>query len=461
MVQTCSMLPFVEIVDRAHTGPVCSAKEWDIKVLPKKAKEKVEKYGIKFDPDNLIPSDNSLADAAYQAGFELAVETGVLCMDTERIIKISEEELKAAIREAKRELTFGSGADEVLWHARKPEDRRPLRSHAGPFGTAISEDIYVPVHQAYAHNHQVDSLEAGSLPSVYGRDIKAGTPYEVLGFMLDVRLQREAVRRAGRPGMPITGDDATGIGHLASSSYGHLTVADHFNVSMPADLKTYYFLLNKVAHATIQGFKINGFSHSAIGGYTGGPESATVVSVAEALMIVAVLKSEITNADPYDVRYFTNSNPEAMWAMSLSTQAIARNTNLIYGANVDAAAGPCTDTLLYEVASGAINNTVSGAAYVNGVRPICGRYRDYVGILEAYLMCEVEVATCGMKREDANELVKKILPKYETAVKSKKAPIGKPLKECYDLTHFKPSQEWQGIYSKVKKDLSDLGIPMA
>lgn len=460
MVQTCSLLPFVEIVDRAHTGPVCSVKEWDIKVLPKIAKEKVEKYGLKFDPENLIISDDSLADAAYQAGFELAVEAGVLCMDTERIIKVSEEELKAAVREAKREQTYGRLSDEVLYYARKPEDKRPIRRHVGPFATAVSEDIFIPTHQAYALCHHVDMLSCGVLPTVYGREVKAGTPYEVLGEMLTVRLLQEAVRRAGRPGMPLAGGDSTGVGHLAAWSYDHLTWGDHCVISMPSDLKTAFFLLNKAAQATVQGYKVYGFSHPTIGGYAGGPEGAAIMSIAAALMCVAVLKADAPETNPYDGRYFGNSSREGMWGRSLCTQAIARNTNFLFGVDVDVVAGPCTEMVLYETASGIINSTVSGAAWTNGIRPVAGRYRDYLGVLEGYLMCEVELATCGMKRKDANDLAKKIVPKYETVLKSKNAPVGKSIRECYDLNNFKPSQEWHDIYTKVKKDLKDLGIPL-
>ena len=40
------MIPFIEVLDRAHTGPMCEVKDWDIKVIPAKVKEKLKEYGL-------------------------------------------------------------------------------------------------------------------------------------------------------------------------------------------------------------------------------------------------------------------------------------------------------------------------------------------------------------------------------------------------------------------------------
>jgi len=92
-----SVQALLDVLDRAHTGPVCSVKDWDTKVIPGKVSEKLSEHGLKgtCTPENPINTEDSLADEFWHAGFELAVDVGMLCLDTERVIKFTEEELKA------------------------------------------------------------------------------------------------------------------------------------------------------------------------------------------------------------------------------------------------------------------------------------------------------------------------------------------------------------------------------
>jgi methylamine--corrinoid protein Co-methyltransferase len=62
----------------------------------------------------------------------------------------------------------------------------------------------------------------------------------------------------------------------------------------------------------------------------------------------------------------------------------------------------------------------------------------------------------GMSRKEANELVRKILPKYEDKIS--KAPMGKTISECYDMERVEPTPEYLDLYEKVKKDISSLGM---
>ena len=64
-----------------------------------------------------------------------------------------------------------------------------------------------------------------------------------------------------------------------------------------------------------------------------------------------------------------------------------------------------------------------------------------------------------MKREDVNDILNKILPKFEEKLVN--PDKGKPFRECYDLKTVKPSNEWMTMYTDVKKELMDLGIKIA
>ena len=119
--------------------------------------------------------------------------------------------------------------------------------------------------------------------------------------------------------------------------------------------------------------------------------------------------------------------------------------------------GPCTYELLYESAVGCIVDTVSGCAAQFGNRTAGGRFINQQSPLEQKFAAEVLKSSAGMKRGDANEMVKALIPKYEGILKN--PPKGKSFLECFNLNTLKPTKEWQEIYNNVWKELEDLGLP--
>jgi len=87
------------------------------------------------------------------------------------------------------------------------------------------------------------------------------------------------------------------------------------------------------------------------------------------------------------------------------------------------------------------------------------KHKNRATPLEARLACEVgyESVEEGLKREDANELVKGLIAKYEDKLGN--APLGKMFQECYDLKTIMPTKEYMGLYEGVKKELGDMGVP--
>jgi methylamine--corrinoid protein Co-methyltransferase len=225
-------------------------RDWDSKIVPSKTAEVLKEYDFKSDPNNPIPSDDSLADEVYEAGYKLAVELGVFCVDTNRIIKISEEELKEALNGAPDKLTLGKGTDQVEVIHRKPEDRQHIMVSGGPFGVVVSEDLWIPVHMSVAQYPVVDRLVPGTLNTVYSKELRSGTTFEFLGGILEAKLTKEALRRVDRPGMPTGGvmTDMTGLGFLGGWSFGGLEETDFPSVSMASELKTSYYLLTNAAY---------------------------------------------------------------------------------------------------------------------------------------------------------------------------------------------------------------------
>ena len=61
----------IEFWSRAHTGPICFAQDFDTKVYWPKLKAITKKWGITYDPSQMIPCDDDLLDRNRAEGFAL------------------------------------------------------------------------------------------------------------------------------------------------------------------------------------------------------------------------------------------------------------------------------------------------------------------------------------------------------------------------------------------------------
>jgi methylamine--corrinoid protein Co-methyltransferase len=52
--------------------------------------------------------------------------------------------------------------------------------------------------------------------------------------------------------------------------------------------------------------------------------------------------------------------------------------------------------------------------------------------------------------------VKTLLSRYEEKLNN--PPLGKKYQECYNAETGKPSEEYLGLYSRIKTELEDLGL---
>lgn len=448
-------------LDKAYTGPICTVKEWDTKVIPRTIRAKLKEHGLEktYDPENPINTSDDLADAFFKAGWELALELGMLCEDTERIIKIDESELLACIRDYQKINILGEGQDQVIMRPRRPEDpTEPLL--AASLGIAVSEENYLPLVQGLIkYNKLVDVLHGPSLATVYGHKIRSGTPYETLMGDYESQLKKEALWRAGRPGMACTGiaGACTEYGHLA----GVAALKGSGNVTMsltPVELKCTFSNFHRIMAGLNNNQKIRAGGFSYIGGYAGPVEGAVLANIATDLLIPTILQSDYTSSYVYDIQLFGNCGRKALWGNSVAIQAVSRNTGFMRNKIVNETAGPCTEMFLYEAAMGLMNHCVSGASKTTQPRSAGGRYTDYITPLEAWWCGDVFKSCAGMTRKQANEITKKILPKYEEKLKS--PDKGKPMQECFDFNRMEPSREYKEIYNRVKNELLEIGMPL-
>jgi methylamine--corrinoid protein Co-methyltransferase len=451
-----------DIWRRVETGPICPERTFETKILWSRVKELVKEYDIRYDPENLVPTDRSLMDDVFKAGFELLLDVGILCLDTERIIKFEEQEIKEAVKTLRSTFTYGEGKDAVTYVHRELEDKRPPHVHYGPGCSPISEDWALKIYQSYTQEPLIDSLYTGTLTTLEGVPIKPGSPWEMRAELLNVNLMRQATRRAGRPGMPISG--TASVSAAADVGASSPEIGYRKNESREAKLKPQmkvdYENLMRAAHYMEYGSFVGGGGSAYIYGLAGGPETAIVIGVASGFAGVTLMGGAGMSAGAYNTDYTGRTDKVTIWAESLGRAGISKNTHAVVSGATPyiTYAGPCTSMSLYEIAARAVSNTAVGCHLGAGCGGRQGIQLDHCSGMEGRWAAEVGIATAGMKLEDANELVKNIVSKYDDKIKARNPPAGKTFPEIYDTKKLIPSKEYVELYKKTKKELEDLGI---
>lgn len=450
-----------EILERTTNGEPCSVKEWDVRRIPKAVRGKLEQFGLKgaCDPANPVNTDGDLADRFFKAGYELALELGMLCETTERIVRVSEEELADALKEAPSELTIGIGDQAAVMKTRTPSDPYPMLMGAS-LGITVTESLWPELAEGIARQAAVDLLEGGSLTTVNGYEVRPGTPFETRVGAVQGRMHQQVRAAAGRPRMGGIGciSAVTEYGQFAYGTEGGYLATDLSLILFPSELKVSYQALHKVVHTLNVGGMIFAGSPAMIGGMPGPPEGAVLACIACALLQYPVLHSHVGGGEIYDLRYLSNVNRDGLWALSVTHQALSRNTHLLTHGIANEVSGPGTENLLYEALVGVGTIAASGAAFTTGPRSAGGKLMDHLTPLECGFCGEVAHAASGLSLAKMNEIANAILPCYENQIKT--PDVGKTYQETYDQTTRQPRPEWQAAYEKVKRDAISLGMPL-
>lgn len=448
-----------DFLERAHTGPFCEDEDFNFNIFMPKVQEVVEKYDIKYDPQNPVPADDDLADRVWQAAVELFLEAGVLNVDTHRRILLSESELNEALYHYPGRFLVGTGNDVRLWESRHPE------SNEAPFcifspDITYDEDLLLPSCIAYVQEPLADGVCSPLLEESIGMKIKSHAPSEMSGTLQHAMTLRQASRMVGKPGMFLvavgTAQSDTGQFHVTNEEWG-VRSSDARLIGALTEFRIDNELLNRIAHLKQHGGHIGCLSGAIYGGYAGRAEGAAVLEVAYHLVGLTIYQGTFNNSFPFHLHYTSNSGREMLWLVSVQHQAISRNSSYLSTANGFLNAGPGTEMVLYEAAAHAMASTVSGSHLWESA-PTHNKYRNYATPVEARMACEVghAVARQGMSREKANQIVNQLLAKYEDNIAD--APKGKSFQECYDVKTVRPQNWYLDIFKKVKDEIAEMGV---
>ena len=453
------MVNLLEIIDRSLDGPFTSENDFDLKIFVPKLREVVKKYEIKYDPENPLSCDDDLADRVFQAGIELFADVGIYCTDTERIIKFTTEEIQEALAEAPSRPVFGEGNDAKALVGRKPESDIHPWCFIGAGGAAVSnERLFESILESYASFLPLaDSITTPTIKHIEERLVRTRGPLEIIACMRSSTLAREALRKGGRPGLPImnsiasAGSDAAKI---AGSQFG-LRPTDGWLIGTIAEMKISNERFNEIAYVKNLGGHVVAESAPILGGYCGGPEGTAVTNVAYHINSLLLMKGSCQLTFPIQVNHGCTSGRGVLWADSVSSQGISRNSHFPFFILSYVAAGPMTEMCLYEIAAVVLNAVVSGASIEFGGVTKATEV-DHFTPMEPRWASEMAHGVLGMTRAKGNEIVKKLLAKYENDIPN--APKGKTYEQCWDMKTKQPIAEYKQMYKKIKAELAQLGV---
>jgi len=452
----------LDYYERALNGSRMEEKVFDIETLPGKLKELVKKYEISYNREDVVPQDLEMAKRVFDAALELVSEIGVYFLDTRSIIKIERNEILAALKEAPAQHTLGTGVNEVESYARKIEDKRRPLIIGGVNGAPISEENYIKIMTTYA-KEPIDGLHTGSIVSLFGNEIRAKSPIELLVCKYEALWARESLLRAGKPGLCILGimSGSDSESQNAGDFEGGLRPSDLHLVVFLNELKASNDVFKKIVHNQHLGNTIDAcMGGPTIGGYSGGPEGSAITAVAEIMVAFVIARPTAFSMYPVNLFSGVSSDRWTIWMSSMASLAFqSAGYDLMLAMYHGAAAGPCTEMLCDEIAAQAVAHTAAGHSTFYGPVGSLMKELDYFGGMESRILCEVSRAAAGMNLSDANEIAKKLNAGYQEAVMSKQTPEGKNFLECYDQRTLAPISEYLTLWDRKKEELAKMGLP--
>lgn len=454
------MITYMDVLKEIHSGQIMSEKDFDLKIFAPKLQETLKAHDVKFDPKNPVPDDDGLADDIWKAAKIFYSNVGTYCLDTERLVKFDENDVSLTLKTAPSEFVFGEGKERKTLTQRKPEDVTPPWCFLGAGGAAVSsETSLLSLVEDYATIPGINSLTSPALTSVDGVRIAGGSPLEVYGAIRAIGLARQALSRAGKPGLPIMNCISTASSAIATIAASQpqfgLRPSDGWLCGTIAEMKVDYGVLSKGAYLLSWGANVGAETAPVLGGYAGGPEGTALVNTAYSIMGTVVQKASYQLSFPVHFRFGCNTDRRTLWSISLSAQAISRNALLPLFILGYVASGPMTDMVLYETAAWIIAAVASGA-HVEAEGVCKATHVDHFTPMEPRFAAEVAHAAVGIKRSFANELVNNLLSKYEEKIAN--PPIGMTYQDCYDTRTGKPREDYLRLYFSVRKELENLGL---
>lgn len=455
------MLDMFDLYKRSLEGEYVEEKVFDTRSLPKRLNELAKEYDIRYKPDEIVPQDTDMVNAIYKAALDLVIDVGVYNISTNTVLKFDEYEIKSQIKLLHGEHTYGSGNDKVHVKQRKVGDKNPPKVFGGANGGAVSEEYYSKIMESVAKEPLVSGIHTGGLVTLRGMDIKARAPIELLAARAEALWTREGMQLAGRPGMPMVGimSSVSSEGQIFGDGLNGMRPEDMHLLCLLNDMKLDWDTLKKTVNTSQNGYTPEACMCPVMGGYTGGPATTAIASVAEALVAYMVFGADCYSlCPPFNPITGEGTSPQATFVNAHVGAALKQNTKGLYSVYVFPSAGMCTEMMIDETAVFAGACTASGVDVLFGAAARCGTEVDAYSGMDGRITAEIGRACAKLSISDMNEFCIKLSKTYTDAVTTGKVPAGKKFNECYDIKSVRPSEEFENLWTKSKAKLADMGL---
>jgi len=461
------MINLFDILDRSYSGEkIEDEKQWDLRVW-KKAVGLAKKYNVKYDPKFAVVCDDAMADRCFEAAIALLVDVGVFNEGTKRVIRFEEEEIRKGLSQLRDNLILGDGRDRFILSHRDPDAFDDVKLMSGHF--ACTDEAAPKLFQAMAEVQSLDIIEGFNFYGEHqGRPMK-GMVHETLGTKAAVSTIRQAITRAGRPGMPIlyypvSPNPAAMIAAL-DPDHG-IRKTDAMEITPLPELKIENNLLAVAVATSEYGAFICSDDTSILHGFGGGPDENPIIGVAQSLQTYLTYRVDfkfLAQGIPIDAQ--TSSLPECLWCRSMTVLALARNLKTPLFGSAGSGPEPGHEHRWTELAARSMTTIASGG-HVDVVRPIRPLRPNLFSPLEIEFCGELARAmvTNKMSREATNRIIMEgLVPRYkhlyDVPSKGRAAILqGKPFEELYDLNTLKPTQEHLDSYRNARRELKKMGV---
>ena len=233
---------------------------------------------------------------------------------------------------------------------------------------------------------------------------------------------------------------------------------DAHEVSQLNDMKIDMAGLNMLAGWGANGDIVMMEQMPIFGGYVGGIEETAICDVAAMIASFAIFECDIHLDGTIHIRWSTTSTRETLQIAAHAAAALDMNTDFLLANQYYTLAGPCTQMCLLEIAAQAMTDTASGRELLSGVASSKGVTQNMTTGMEARMMGEVSLATCGMDVSDVNRVIDNVVGLYEKDFS--RAPQGKRFQDCYDIRSLEPTDEYVDLYDETIDLLGRCGLDM-
>lgn len=466
------MISLLEIAERARSGPKMSEKEWNLGLF-QTMQSLVKCYHLEQpSQEAFFHVDTNYIDNAFHAAIQFLVERGVYCISSNRVIQLTENEVRSAIRSIPSEVIIGEGQETKRIQKREIEDQRALHAKLAGHGPWSEELLPLPlIVRNLVQVSRCAMIEGFNFTRIDGWEVY-GLPLEAYAAKREIALMREGIQKAGRPGMsivyyPISTRASTLIAPIDPQT--GLRRSDGILLSVLPDIKIEYSLLTAaIVYEEYGCYKMNGGSFAIVGGFCGGPEGAIIESIAKTIAAWIIYRDCFQYGGCIRKRvesrtYVPTRSIEDelfIWPSFVVNTALSRNTNIIrfggfYGVPPVGSLGSSESLIIQGLH--AMANTVLGSSVIGG------------GLLPPIteFLLEVSDATirAGISIEEMNHMIQNVisnikLPPARSSMQildrrmvlyTNPIEYFAPLQQQYDFIKQKPSKTFLENYDRAKQ----------